>query len=82
MSDTPEQPIGSTLDNLGITADIAPDTLIASAIVVMRTVLADGTERLSIAHSAGIGGVETAGMLHLAATMSAQQITGVRTQGA
>lgn len=77
-----EKPIGATLDALGITADLAPDTLIASAIVVMRTVLADGTERLAVAHSTGIGSVETAGLLHLAATMSTQQITGRREHGA
>jgi hypothetical protein len=81
-SDGSEQPIGSTLDALGITAHITPDTLISGAIVLLKTVLPNGTERLSVAHSDGIGWTERAGMLHLASTMATNAAAGRYATGA
>lgn len=82
MTDHPDQPIGDVLDSLGITAALAPDTLVASAIVILKTVLADGTERLSVARSAGLGGIEAAGMLHLAGALDTDRFTSRRQPGA
>lgn len=77
-----EQPLGGRLDALGVTADIPDGTLIASAVVVLRSILPDGTERLSVAHSDGLGRIEAAGMLHIAAAMRTESITRGRQPGA
>lgn len=77
-----EQPIGTTLDALGITAAIAPDTLVSGAVVLLKTVTADGRERLSVAHSDGIGWTERAGMLHIASTMATNSAAGQYEPGA
>ena len=82
MSDRPERPIGDVLNALGITADIGPDTLVAGAVVVLKTVLPDGTTRLSICHSDGLGWIERAGMLHLATAMQTGTVTGATEPGA
>lgn len=69
-----EQPIGATLDKLGVRADIADDALITGAVVILRTVRADGTERLSVAPSEGLGWVARLGMLHVAQAMQSAVI--------
>lgn len=61
-----EKPIGDLLDSLGVTAAIEPDTLVAGAVVLLKTVLADGRVRLSLCRSEGLSWIERAGMVHLA----------------
>lgn len=74
-----EKPIGDVLDALGVTAAIEPDTLVAGAVVLLKTVLADGRVRLSICHSDGLSWVERAGMVHVAdALETSQAVDGVQ----
>jgi hypothetical protein len=75
MSDA-EQPIGATLDALGITAHIEPGTLVSGAIVLLKTITPDGGERLDVAHSDGIGWTERAGMLRVAEAIATQTAAG------
>lgn len=82
MSDRTERPIGDALNALGITADIGEGTLVAGAVVLLKTVLPDGTIRLSLAHSEGLGWIERAGMLHLATAMETATVAGATEPGA
>ena len=82
MTGRPEQPIGDILDGLGIVATVEPGTLVASAIVILKTVLPDGQTRLSVAYSDGLGWIERAGMLHVAASVDLADTTDRRTPGA
>lgn len=69
MSDDPA-PIGQLLDTLGVKAPkITPDDLPAAAIVLLKIVDADGSVRLSLAHSDGMDWITRLGML-TAATAS------------
>jgi hypothetical protein len=67
--DREEKPIGDVLDALGVTAAIEPDALVSGAIVLLKTVLADGTVRLSVSHSEGLSWIERAGMVRLTEAM-------------
>jgi hypothetical protein len=67
--DREEKPIGDVLDGLGVTAAIEPDALVSGAIVLLKTVLPDGTVRLSVCHSEGLSWIERAGMVRLADAM-------------
>lgn len=80
--DGAEQPIGSTLDALGITATITPGTLVSGAIVLLKLLLPDGRERLSVTHSDGLGWIERAGMLRVAETIETASAAGSRASGA
>lgn len=71
-----QRPIGDLLDNLGITATVEPDSLVSGAVVLLKTVLPDGQTRLSVAYSDGLGWIERAGMLHVAATVDLADTTG------
>jgi hypothetical protein len=70
-----EHPVGQVLDGLGVTATIRDEDLIASAIVVLRVIGPTGAERLAVARSTGLRDIETAGLLHLASTLSTEHIT-------
>jgi hypothetical protein len=62
------RPIGDVLDSLGIEATVAPDELVAGALVLLKIVETDGATRLSVAHQ-GIGWIERVGMLRVAETI-------------
>lgn len=81
MSDA-EQPVGATLDALGITATIEPGTLVSGAIILLKLLLPDGRERLTVAHSDGLGWIERTGMLRVAETIETATAAGNRTSGA
>lgn len=59
--------IGDILDQLGVDADIDPEDLVSSAVVVL-SVLVPGSDhpRLAIANSEGISWIQQAGLLRLA----------------
>ena len=80
--DGTEQPIGATLDALGITATIGPGTLVSGAIVLLKLLLPDGRERLSVAHSEGLGWIERTGMLRVAESIETSTAAGRRADGA
>lgn len=82
MSDTDEQPIGDVLDALGIVAAIEPDALVSGAVVLLKTVLANGDVRLSLCHSDGLSWIERAGMIHLADGLEASSAAGAAEPGA
>lgn len=71
--DREEKPIGELLDALGVTAAIEPDTLVSGAVVLLKTVLANGNVRLSLCHSEGLSWIERAGMVHLADALEANR---------
>lgn len=73
MSGREEKPIGDLLDSLGVTAAIEPDTLVSGAVVLLKTVLANGNVRLSLCHSEGLSWIERAGMVHLADALEANR---------
>ena len=60
------EPLGSTIDALGVTHSPDDGELIASAIVLMRVIGADGEESIRFAYSEGLGWVERIGMLRVA----------------
>ena len=61
------KPLGQILDNLGVTADLDDDDLIASAVVVMSILVpGDNAPRLTIANNDGMSWIEQAGLLRLA----------------
>jgi hypothetical protein len=80
MSDE-AQPIGDVLDSLGITASLDDGELVASAVVLLRVIGDDGSERLSLVHSDGQGWIERLGMLRAAESVEVDDITTSRTDG-
>jgi hypothetical protein len=61
-----QQPIGDVIDGLGITSAISEGELVAGAVVLFKVLQADGSIRLSLSHSEGLGWIERAGMLRVA----------------
>ncbi|RPE27294.1 hypothetical protein [Kitasatospora cineracea] len=57
--DTEEQaeskPIGDLLDALGVTATVGPGELVPGALVLLKVVGEDGSLRLVLAYSDGLG---------------------------
>lgn len=66
MTDQPEQPLGPIIDGLGCTPSLEEDDLVAAAVVVMKVIEPNGTVRLSISWSDGLGWIERLGMLRAA----------------
>ncbi|MFF9123172.1 hypothetical protein ACF09J_07720 [Streptomyces sp. NPDC014889] len=64
-----EVPLGSALDALGITGTLDDGELVAGAIVLMKVLQEDGSTRLSMSYSEGLGWIERAGMLRIAEAM-------------
>ncbi|MFC4034553.1 hypothetical protein ACFO3J_24195 [Streptomyces polygonati] len=62
-------PIGQVLDSLGIVATVGPDDLVAGAVVLLKVIETDGSERLSLAVSEGLGWIEKLGMIQVASTV-------------
>lgn len=60
------EPLGSIIDALGVTHTPDDGELIASAIVLMRVIAADGEESIRFAYSDGLGWVERIGILRVA----------------
>ncbi|GFH34303.1 hypothetical protein [Streptomyces pacificus] len=60
------RPIGDLIDGLGIEAHVGDDELVAGAIVLLKVVEVDGSTRLSVSHSDGLGWIERSGMLRIA----------------
>ena len=60
------EPIGNLIDSLGVTREPVDGELIAGAVVLLKTVDADGDVGLSIAWSDGMSWIERVGMLHVA----------------
>jgi hypothetical protein len=58
------EPIGNLLNSLGIDLDLDDDELVAGAIVLLKTVDADGDVGMRIRWSDGLGYLERIGMLH------------------
>jgi len=61
-----QQPIGDIIDGLGITSAISEGELVDGAIVLLKVLQPDGSTRLSLSHSEGLGWIERAGMLRVA----------------
>lgn len=49
-----EQPAGPILDGLGVTIDLEPTDLVESAVVLLKTIDADGHVGVEIVNSAGM----------------------------
>ncbi|MFJ1650092.1 hypothetical protein ACIOC2_01490 [Streptomyces sp. NPDC088337] len=64
-----EVALGSAIDALGITACLDDGELVAGAIVLMKVIERDGSTRLTVASSDGLGWIERAGMLRVAEVM-------------
>ena len=64
--DAQTRPIGDLIDSLGIEASVGPGELVSGAIVLLKVVQADGSTRLSMTSSDGLGWIERAGMLRVA----------------
>jgi hypothetical protein len=64
--DAETKPIGQLIDTLGIEATVGPDELVSGAIVLLKVVQADGSTKLSMTFSDGLGWIERAGMLRVA----------------
>ena len=61
------QPLGEILDQLGVQADVEPDDLVSSAVVVLSVLVPGSDEpRLTIANSEGMSWIQQAGLLRLA----------------
>lgn len=59
--------IGEIVNGLGVTAnDLADDTLISDALVLLKCIQADGQVSLFMAHSDGMSWIERLGMLRAA----------------
>ncbi|PYC83439.1 hypothetical protein C7C46_08890 [Streptomyces tateyamensis] len=66
MNDDQDQPLGPIIDGLGVAAHLADGELAAAAVVLLKVLQADGSTRLSLAYSDGLGWIERAGMLRVA----------------
>lgn len=65
--DVEQVPVGSILDQLGVTIDLDEGDLVSSAVVVMSVLVpGENNARLCVALSHGMGWIEQAGMLRLA----------------
>ncbi|MFF7191745.1 hypothetical protein ACFZAR_42890 [Streptomyces sp. NPDC008222] len=64
--DAETKPIGDLIDSLGIGSTVSPGELVSGAIVILKVVQADGSTRLSMTSSDGLGWIERAGMLRVA----------------
>ncbi|MGW6739712.1 hypothetical protein ACWGDX_03015 [Streptomyces sp. NPDC055025] len=71
------QPVGDVLDGLGIRATVGEGDLVAGALVLLKVVEADGSTRLSLAYSEGLGWIERAGMLRVAETLETSSTLGL-----
>ena len=69
--DAETKAIGDLIDALGIEASVGPGELVSGAIVILKVVQADGSTRLSMVPSDGLGWIERAGMLRVAEQMEA-----------
>lgn len=67
--DAQMKPIGQLIDTLGIEAHVDIDELVSGAIVLLKVVQADGSTRMSMTSSEGLGWIERAGMLRVAEQM-------------
>lgn len=74
-------PIGQVLDNLGIVAAVGPDDLVAAAVVLLKVITSDGTPRLCLATSDGLGWIERAGMIHAAHAVETARCVDRRSDG-
>ncbi|MFJ2676386.1 hypothetical protein [Streptomyces sp. NPDC087525] len=74
--DTDARPVGDVLDGLGIRATLNEGELVAGALVLLKVVEADGSTRLSLARSEGLGWIERAGMLRVAETLETSSALG------
>ncbi|MEU9400554.1 hypothetical protein [Streptomyces sp. NPDC048242] len=63
--------LGSVIDALGVTSTIEEGELVAAAVVLLKVIEEDGSTRLSICYSDGLGWIERAGMLRIAETLEA-----------
>ncbi|MCX5601612.1 hypothetical protein OOK29_26020 [Streptomyces phaeochromogenes] len=54
------------IDGLGVEARIAEGELVAGAIVLLKVLDAEGSTRLTLASSDGLGWIERVGMLRVA----------------
>lgn len=59
-----DQPLGNLIDSLGVTHDPEEGELVASAVVILKTVDADGEVGMRLAWSDGLSWIERLGMLH------------------
>lgn len=66
MTGQNQQPIGPIIDGLGCTTSLEEGDLVAAAVVVMKVIEPNGTVRLSITWSDGLGWIERLGMLRAA----------------
>lgn len=64
--ETDEEPIGQLIDALGIEATVGPGELVSGAIVLLKVVQEDGSTRLNLTYSDGLGWIERVGMLRVA----------------
>ncbi|MGW4802990.1 hypothetical protein [Kitasatospora sp. NPDC004272] len=75
MDDADEQveskPIGDLIDALGVTATVGPGELVPGALVLLKVVGEDGSLRLVLAYSDGLGWIERAGLLTVAQAIEA-----------
>jgi hypothetical protein len=62
----PDATLGQTIDGLGCTPTFEAGDLVADAVVLMKVIEPDGTVRLSITWSDGLGWIERLGMLRAA----------------
>ncbi|MET9142436.1 hypothetical protein [Streptomyces sp. NPDC004042] len=70
MSDEEEETrLGSAIDALGITSTLKDGELVSAAIVLLKVIETDGSTRLSMPYSDGLGWIEHAGMLRVAEVM-------------
>lgn len=58
-----EQPVGPILDGLGVTVDLDDGELVESALILAKTVDADGEVALMVASSTGLTWIDQAGLL-------------------
>lgn len=72
MSGSERRPIGGALDNLGIRVTLDAGELLAGAVVLVKILQVDGSTRLALADSEGLGWLERAGMLSVAARIDAE----------
>lgn len=62
--------LGQIINALGCSAEqLAEDTMITYAVVLCKTIQADGTVTLFMSHSTGMSWIERFGMLHGAVAM-------------
>jgi hypothetical protein len=66
MDQPSKDALGPIIDGLGCTPTLDQDDLVAAAVVVMKVIEPNGTVRLSISWSDGLGWIERLGMLRAA----------------